>query len=214
MKAPRDELITALAADLRPIGGAGRTTRITLAWLAAAGVFSLLAILAGGPLRPGVAGQLADSPRFAAELVLGVVTIGALVAGAFRLSIPSMRAPTVLVAVPLAMLAAWIGLYVYGLASPSLEPSMAGKRGHCILETALFGLPALVAGMVAARRLWPLHGAWIGFMFGLAAGAIPALIMQFACMYEAMHILTYHLAPGLALGIVGALAGHFLLRPR
>jgi hypothetical protein len=40
---------------------------------------------------------------------------------------------------------------------------------------------------------------------GLAAGMLPALYMQLACMYEPSHILGYHILPGLLM--VGAAAG-------
>jgi hypothetical protein len=36
--------------------------------------------------------------------------------------------------------------------------------------------------------------------------------MQLACLYIPSHILIFHLAPALALALVGALAGRLLLR--
>jgi hypothetical protein len=48
-------------------------------------------------------------------------------------------------------------------------------------------------------------------MIGLAAGATPALIMQFACMYVPVHIITHHLLPGLMLGVIGLIAGKYFL---
>jgi hypothetical protein len=115
---------------------------------------------------------------------------------------------------PLLLLVAWIGMYVFGVFDPALEPSMAGKREHCWIEAFIYGAPGLALGCYALRRLWPLHGAWSGALLGLAAGAIPALIMQFACMYAPLHIIVFHLLPGLALGAVGAAVGTIVLRPR
>ena len=39
---------------------------------------------------------------------------------------------------------------------------------------------------------------------GLAAGMLPALYMQLACMYEPLHILTLHILPGLAMVLMAA----------
>jgi hypothetical protein len=47
---------------------------------------------------------------------------------------------------------------------------------------------------------------------GAAAGAIPGLLMQLACLYIPSHVLIFHLAPALALALVGSLAGRLLLR--
>ena len=42
---------------------------------------------------------------------------------------------------------------------------------------------------------------------GLVAGLLPALYMQFACMYAPAHILMFHIGPGLAVAGLAALAG-------
>jgi hypothetical protein len=36
---------------------------------------------------------------------------------------------------------------------------------------------------------------------GLAAGLIPALYMQIACMYDPGHILLFHILPGLSVAL-------------
>jgi hypothetical protein len=38
----------------------------------------------------------------------------------------------------------------------------------------------------------------------LAAGMLPALYMQLACMYEPSHILAFHIFPGLLMVLAGA----------
>ncbi len=91
---------------------------------------------------------------------------------------------------------------------------MAGKRSYCFVEPLLFGLPGLLIGVMALRRLWPLHGVFTGAVLGLAAGAMPALVMQFACMYIPQHIIVFHLLPGIALAGIGMLLGALLLRQR
>jgi hypothetical protein len=61
----------------------------------------------------------------------------------------------------------------------------------------------------------PLRSPWILVVplacLGAAAGALPGLMMQLACMYEASHTLAFHLGPIGLLALVGALLGRRLL---
>lgn len=214
MNKSREQLIAELNADLAPVRGGQATRWLLPAWLAAAALVSLTALLVTGPLRAGSVAALVSAPQFLLESLTGVAAIAALAWAGVQLSVPSLRSPLALIAAPLLLLTAWIAFYVYGLVDPALVPGMTGKREGCWYETTLIGVPALVLGLVFARRLWPLHGARTGLVFGLAAGAVPALLMQFACMYIPQHILLHHVAPGLLLGPVGAVAGWIFLRPR
>ena len=214
MNRAREQMISALSADLRPIGKPGGRSVVVAVWLIGAALISSAILLFDGPFRAGFAQQLLNSPRFFLEFVLGVATITSLGVAGLRLAIPDIRPLRRRVGWPLLLLAAWLALYAYGFHAPSLPPSMDGKRAQCLLESALVGVPALIWGLYLARRWWPLHGAWTGLLLGCAAGAMPALLMQLACMYTPAHIFLYHLLPGLALGAVGALAGALLLRGR
>ena len=106
----------------------------------------------------------------------------------------------------------WAGWYVYGLSSPSLEVSMLGKRPACFVEVLAYGVPVTLVGLLLLRRLAPLERAWTGAVVGAAAGAMPGLLMEIACMYIPAHILPFHLAPIAAVSLFGALAGRLLLR--
>lgn len=214
MNSGREELISALSADLRSIARpAGRGISVAL-WLLGSASFSVAFLLWEAPFRAGFVQQLTHTPRFLAEFVLGLVAITCLGVAGLRLAIPDMGPLRRRIGWPLLALAAWLGLMAYGLHDPSLPLSMAGKRPHCMLESALLGGPGLLWGLYLARGCWPLHGACTGLLLGLAAGAMPALLMHVACMYSPAHVFLYHLAPGLALGVVGALAGAWLLRIR
>lgn len=210
----RKQLIDELAADLDPVKNPGRILAKTMLWLTSAVIVTIVLLRARAPFRPGSGEQLLEHAQFSAESLLGAAAIAALAVAAFRTAIPGLGSHTRQLAGPIGLTAIWFGCYVYGLFDPALPPSMAGKRPHCVVEVFAYGLPALAMGLLALRALYPLHGAVSGAMMGLAAGAIPALAMQFACMYLAPHILTYHLAPAIALSALGALAGFFLLRPR
>ena len=214
MNPAREQLISALSADLRPIGKPAGRGAIVALWLLGAALISSGILLFDGPFRPGFVRQLLSSPRFLVESLLGMATIASLGVAGLRLAIPDIRPLRRRVGWPLLLLAIWLALYAYGFHAPSLPPSMDGKRSQCLLESALVGVPALIWGLYLARRWWPVHGAWTGLLLGCAAGAMPALLMQLACMYTPAHIFLYHLLPGLALGAVGALAGALLLRGR
>ena len=99
----------------------------------------------------------------------------------------------------------WLAQYVTGFISPALEPSTLGKRNYCYIETLVYALPVIVAGLFLIRRLYPLSPIRTAMSVGLVAGMLPALYMQLACMYEPAHILTFHILPGLLM--VGAGAG-------
>ena len=211
---PREILIDELVAQATPVSRPGRTTGNALRWLLVAAVISTLAIISTGPLRSGALDALAASPRFLIESLLGVAAIVSLGLTAFRSAIPSATPIARQITWPLVLLALWVGSYAVGLVDPTLPASMSGKRAHCWLEALVLGAPGLALGCYALRRMWPLHGVWSGALLGLAAGAMPALAMQFACMYAPLHILLFHLLPGLALGGIGALVGALALRPR
>ena len=209
---PRSEVIGNLVADLSPVHHPGRTHARALAWLTGTAIVITGLMLVRAPFRPGFAEQLLAHPRFALESALGAAAIASLALAAFHRVLPAVRAPWLRTGVPLVATAAWIGLTIYGLTDPALAPSMAGKRPHCFLEVLFLGLPALAAGILILRTYFPLQGVRCGFLLGLTAGAIPALLMQFACMYLVPHMLQFHFLPGFALAGLGALAGYAFLR--
>lgn len=164
-----------------------------------------------GPYRPGFVSQLEASPRFLFEMILGVSISAIAGLGAIRISLPGASSATQLVGLPAAALLVWTGLYVYGLESPALEPSMLGKREHCFYETGLFALPAIIGLFLLFRRRLAINRVCAGLLIGVGATSMPAAIMQIACMYEPWHVLTHHIAPVALLGVVCALAASRIL---
>ena len=195
-----DELISQLASELEPVKPVKDTSARSLVWLGLSTVFALLAIHWYGPIRPGALQQLLTHPRFMLEILFGGATIAVLALAGFRSAIPAASAPR-LAFVGLVMLALWLASYLVGIVSPAVEPSMLGKREHCVFETFLYGLPPAVLGIVVCLRLYPLNPGVTALRIGLAAGLIPALYMQIACMYDPVHALTLHMLPGILLGL-------------
>lgn len=195
-----DDLICELATDLEPVRPVKGITARSLFWLLATATFALLAIHWYGPIRPGAMQQLQNHPRFLLEIVFGGATIIMLSLAGFRAAIPGAYSSR-LATIAQAMLVLWLVGYAVGVLSPALEPSMLGKRDHCVFETFLYGLPPALLGMILCARLYPLDPVATATRIGLAAGLVPALYMQIACMYDPVHALTLHMLPGILVGV-------------
>lgn len=208
----RAELIETLAADLRPVESPGSVAVGVAAWLGLAVVYSVAIILAAGPLRPGALGNLVEYPAFAGETLLAAAAIVALGYAAARSAVPGE--PRGRLRLALAPLIAWIAVYLVGLWYPAHPVSTLGARPHCIWQTVAFSLPTLGVMLWLARRQYPLWPRMTGVLAGAAAAAIPAAIMQFACMYVPAHILAYHIFPILVTAAIGAVIGPVALSRR
>jgi hypothetical protein len=204
--------IARLVETLEPVRGRGRTGGLSAGWLLAGWLGASAAVVALGPLRPGLLDQITASPRFLLENLLGLACGAALAVVGFQLCIPG-PSRVARVGFAFALLGLWAGAYALALLSPALPPSMLGKRPGCELQVLGLAAPLLVVALIAARRLAPLQPAWTGAILAAASGAIPALLMQFACMYEPSHILAYHLAPVGLLTLLGAAIAPRLLSP-
>jgi hypothetical protein len=115
---------------------------------------------------------------------------------------------------PLTFTAAWVAVYVVGIWYPAHPVSALGARPYCIWQAVLFSVPSLALMLVIARRLFPLWPRTTGMLAGAAAAAIPGALMQFACMYVPVHILTHHIGPVFIMGAIGLVIGRFALTVR
>lgn len=195
-------LIEQLAGDLQPVRPLGRRLFAgTLLWLglSTAYVVGMSALL--GPTRPGAFEQLTAHPRFLLECLLGALSIVLLAQAGFRSAVPgAISRGWVIAAAGITLL--WLVNYPLGFISPALEPSMLGKRPHCYLETLILALPPALGALYWQRRLYPLRPLHSAAVVGLAAGMIPALYMQLACMYSPAHILMWHILPGALMALL------------
>ena len=213
MNANREDLIAELSSGLQPVRRPPSLAVLAGLWLLLGTCFVIAITRWFGPIRPTALSQLATEPRFMLETLLGGLAIAYTAVVAFRASVPgALTRRSALIAAGLML--AWLANYVIGLVSPALEPSMLGKRPHCVFETLLFGLPPAGLAWLMSRRLYPLRPVYTAALFGLAAGMIPALYMQVACMYMPAHILTLHILPGLLVAATCALGAYLGLRLR
>lgn len=207
----RDDLIGSLSTKLAPVKPIGRPEGWALAWFLASALYVVLVIHAMGPIRPEALSQLGASTQFFAEMVVGLVAILLIGVSAFRASVPGLPSRNFAVAGSVLMVA-WIASFVAGLEWPALEPSMSGKRHYCVIETFVYALPPILLAFLLIRRFYPLDTVRVAGSVSLAAGMLPALYMQIACMYVPSHILSFHILPGIVVGILGALTALFFVR--
>jgi hypothetical protein len=205
-----DKLIDELSNNLQRSGRAPNVDIMAALWLLASAVYVVFIIHWFGPIRPNALQQLATEPRFLMETLCGLIAIVFVSLSAFRAAVPgALNSRFALWGWALTLL--WVSCYVVGLNYPALEPSMLGKRHGCMYETLIYALPPMVLGFILTRRLYPLRPVATALSFSLAAGMIPALYMQIACMYSPAHILQFHILPGALVALLGAAIGWSLM---
>lgn len=206
-----NKLIAKISRDLAPVSPAPDVNRMAAVWFTLSAAYVVVVIHLFGPIRPGAFSQLATEPRFLLESLLGVAAILWTSLLTFRAAIPAALTKQ-FATIGLVLMAFWLAQYVIGLVNPALESSMSGKRKYCVYETMIYAVPPILVGLFLIRRLYPLRWVRTAMSLGLAAGMLPALYMQLACMYEPSHILAFHILPGLLM--VGAAAAIVVLWPR
>ncbi len=210
----RVDFIDSLVADLKPTRRSRPWSHVMFVWCGLSWSVVGLAILANGPLREGFAHELIASPRYMLELSFGVLAGLVSIAAGLEIGVPGSPKMSRLWSPPLLLFAGWAMTIAYGLTVPIAEFATGGMRAHCFLETILVSLPP------ATLAVYLLHGRIVfdagrsGLLAGVAAAAIPALWMEFACMTEPLHALKFHLSPILLIGGFTALVTHWMLESR
>lgn len=208
----RLQLIDLLVQDLEPVRPAPSWRWATGGWLVASWLIVGTLILASGSLHADVISRLIEQPLVGAGVILGILTgVGAIAAG-LELAVPGGPPSGRLLAVPGLLLAGWLGLLLIDLShghggGAVAEMMNAPGRLLCPMQTLLFALPPLAIALVQLDRRVPVASPLAGALVGLAAGLVPAVWMQLACVTDPLHTLTHHLSPLLVLAPLGALAG-------
>ena len=198
----REKLIAELSKDLAVVKPVANINLSAYVWFFISFCYVVIVINSMGPIRTGALRQLVSEPRFFLEMALGLVAIILITLSAFRDAIPARLSNKFLVTT-LIMLLLWLGQYFWGLFSPALEPSSIGKRNFCQYETLLFSLPPMLVAFYLLQRWYALKLLRTAALMSLAAGMLPAWYMQLACMYEPMHILSFHILPGVFVIVIG-----------
>ncbi len=205
------EFVDALVADLEPVHPAAPWPRVLFMWCFVSWLIVGGVILASGPLREDVVGELLRSPRFGLELALGFAAgITAIWAG-LELGVPGGPPVNRLWGPPAFFFAAWALVIAFGFLHPNLSSDMTGRRPHCFVQILLASLPPLVLAIHFLRNRIAFARSAAGLLVGAAAAAIPALWMQIACQTGSAHVLVHHFSPILLVGGVGAGIAHWVL---
>jgi len=212
MTREREDLIRELSGHCAVPGVATNVGRQALLWLGMASLIAVAAIVWRRPLRDAWLVQLLAEPREMLTIACGLLAALTACLAAFHSSVPSGTPPLRQARWALLLGAAWLTLLVIQAAAGEAPYDPVLKRSHCWFEVLAFGTPGLLLGLAAVGRLWPLHGAWSGALLGFAAGAIPAILMHFACIPQAAHSLAFHVGPALVLAIAGSVVGARVLR--
>lgn len=199
-------LIRSLTHDLPSVQTQTNLIFPLISWFIVSWLYVVSVALQLGPLRNGSIQALIDSLHFAIESGLGVLVGGVFAYLALRESIPGLRNHWLQKLIFVAAVV-WVGNYIVALFWPALNPSMLGKRAHCVLEAYLYSVPPLLIGHLLIAHRYALRSVRAGIYMGISAGAIPALLMQFACMYMPAHTLTHHIGPVVPVALIGAVLG-------
>ena len=205
------QLIDTLKADLKPVRAPASLLSVLPGWLLLSFVYvGILGVLMG-PFRAGFLEQLISVPRFSIEMLMGIAATVCFAVVALAESIPGFDVRQIRRAAWI-LTAGWLSQFLIGFGFPVLEPSMLGKRAHCMWEAYLYSVPPLLGMIWLQRRRFVLQPVRAVGYAAIAGGMIPALMMQIACMYEPHHILQAHVLPVAIVAVVAAGLTWLLLR--
>ncbi len=205
-----NDLIDALASDLRPVGRHRTEQDLALA-VAAGGAVSIAIMLIIFGVQPGLAGSAMGPLVLKLAYALAIAGVGSV--AALRLSRPAtplhaVTPPLILLVAALAGLAA---VQLFGLDQNDMVARIAGGSWQwCTLRIVALAIPIFAALIVMLRRQAPLRTERAGAAAGLVAGALSAALYAFACVEQsAAFVLIWY-----TLGIVATSALGWLLGPR
>ncbi|HEV7346100.1 MAG TPA: DUF1109 domain-containing protein [Devosia sp.] len=209
-----DELIARLSADLRPV----RRTAMARLLLGATILTTIVAALAMNMwlgMRPDMdaaMGTMSFWTKF--SYTLSVALLGAVATLALARPDGRIRWPWWLALGLLAVLVI-LGFIQLSRAEPEMMMPlvMGGTAQVCPWRIIVLGLPVLLGAVLALRRLAPRSPTLAGFAAGIMAGGAGAWVYSFACAETGMMFLALWYTLGIvAVGVLGALLGRFLLR--
>jgi hypothetical protein len=203
-----DDLIAALAADIRPVRRLKPPMARAGVWLAAVAALAAVAIGLFADL-PLFAERIGDG-RLRVELAATLATGIAAVIAAFHLALPDR--PRTWALAPLPFLAIWLAASGAGCwrawIAHGPEGLSSGPSLDCFLFILGVGLPiggSLVWLLDKARPLWPVSTLAVG---GLGAAAIGAALLQFFHPFDVSLLdLAVHSVAVALVALAGSAAG-------
>jgi hypothetical protein len=209
-----DDLIAALAADLRPVRRAPAPLPALAIWLAI-GLAYVAAVVAAAGLRPGLRADFADAGWLVEQGAIGLTAIAAAYA-AYSSALPDR--PRWIALLPLGPFALWLALLAAGCVEAWLRSGRDGLAVSsslaCLPEIALAGAGPAILSVYLLRRAAPLRPATSLALGALAAAALgDAGLRLFHAHDASVMVLVWHFGSIALLAGLGALAGPWLLAP-
>jgi len=205
----RDQLIASLVDDLTTKKSRWPVVWIAIIWWLVSWVYVVFITWLMGPVRMLHQHEnTLHAHQFHIESLLGLVASLLIAILAWYGSTPAALTKRITYSA-FTIVAVWLAFYIVGFFEPALEPSMIGKREHCYWEVFVYSLPPTLISCHYVLCRYPINTIQTGFYIGLASGMIPALFMQFACMYDPLHTFTHHLIPTVFAGLMGAAILYF-----
>lgn len=152
--------------------------------------------------RPHFLTDLLTYPRFSLEILSAFILGSFLIYRSFIALIPGANAPTWVNRIGVLSAFLFIATLVVSFKDASPPASTTGARAYCVEEVFIYGLVSVISLIYFIRKTnfkVSLDKFWI---MGLAAGLIPATLMQMACMYGPMHSLLLHYGPILLVSLI------------
>jgi hypothetical protein len=206
-----DDLIRALASDLRPAPPMARPEKRAERW----STFVVIFVGAGSAalgLRTDLARRLHETLLVTQSLL---VILLALIAGAwaFRSSVPGAEGHVLLRVLPFLALFAWLLSLLLGDASTARGASWAGVI--CVRNMVLLATAPAIGLVLMLRRAAPLDGGWTGLLSFLSSAAFGLAGTQLVCgKDDPIHGVLWHFAPVVMAAVVGMLLGRRLFLRR
>lgn len=204
-------IIENLVEDLTPVQPLPKPWLRALSWsvVSVALVFGLLYFWQ--PFRSSFLQDLASSPLYAAENLLGMALVFVFAFTGFVLAVPGASELRFMKAVSILLFVGWALVFSFNMFDPALAPSMNGKREMCWLEVIVYGFLVLVSLLFLLRKSCFLDRRLVGLFAGVGAGFIPFVGMQLGCMYIPDHVLKFHLLPMIFVVAVSVLIARRIL---
>lgn len=207
-----DDLITALAADVRAVRPPTSQT-VALAFLLGAAA-SFAALLATLGVRPDFADALATW-RFDLKVVLAASAFAIGFAECVRLARPApTTGPSVLIwAVPALLLAA-IAIELAAVPADLWGSRLLGTNAApCLTAIPLLALVPLALGLFAMRNSAPRSPTLAGAAIGFASAMLAATVYALHCFDDSpLFVATWYTLASIPVVVVGALVGRRLLK--
>lgn len=203
-----NELIQNLSANLKsvkPVKFGLKEYTLTLS----AGLFSILAGLAITGIRADIQNVILTPAFIMQSLALTLLAVLSTVS-ALQMSVPSLK-KAVSQNIVLSTLLFWVVTIVYLLLN-SNSP-FAGWGFNCSKEILISSLAPVALIFFLIRKAAPLNRPSTGWLVLTAGATFGAIATQFSCSSsDALHLLVWHTAPVLVIGLAGTLIGKFILK--